>query len=135
MRASPRAIREILGDEVTHCCNHYLNNQIEQDHRGIKQRYYPMRGFGNFTSASRFCRAFDEIRQFFRFRATMNQSVPLAQQRTLCAPTSRHFEGSDADCLNTEKCWEVVSNLIVGSFLLSSDTSVSAPINTSLLMK
>jgi len=22
-----------------------MNNRIEQDHRGIKQRYYPMRGF------------------------------------------------------------------------------------------
>ncbi|GHO97507.1 IS6 family transposase [Reticulibacter mediterranei] len=53
----PRAIRETLGGEVLHQCNHYLNNLLEQDHRGIKQRYYPMRGFGNFTSAARFCRA------------------------------------------------------------------------------
>ena len=51
----PRAIRETLGGEVLHQCNHYLNNIVEQDHRGIKQRYYPMRGFGSFTSASRFC--------------------------------------------------------------------------------
>ncbi len=41
----PRAIRETLGEDVTHRCNPYLNNRIEQDHRGIKQRYYPMRGF------------------------------------------------------------------------------------------
>jgi transposase-like protein len=79
----PRAIREILGTQVIHRCNPYLNNRVEQDHRGIKQRYYPMRGFGNFESAARFCRAFDELRQFFRFRSTMNQSVPLAQQRAL----------------------------------------------------
>src|SRR5205814_1981466 len=79
----PRAIREALGNEIIHRCNPYLNNRLEQDHRGIKQRYYPMRGFGTFTSASRFCRAFDELRQFFRFRTTMNQSVPLSQQRTL----------------------------------------------------
>ncbi len=51
----PRAIRETLGSEVLHQCHHYLNNLIEQDHRGIKQRYYPMRGFGSFTSASREC--------------------------------------------------------------------------------
>jgi hypothetical protein len=51
----PRAIRETLGEEVIHRCNHHLNNRIEQDHRGIKQRYYPMRGFGSFTSASREC--------------------------------------------------------------------------------
>jgi putative transposase len=38
----PRAIRETLGHEVLHRCNQYLNNRIEQDHRGIKQRYSPM---------------------------------------------------------------------------------------------
>ncbi|GAC1537964.1 MAG: hypothetical protein NVS2B7_08590 [Herpetosiphon sp.] len=30
----PRAIRETLGEEVLHRCNQYLNNRIEQDHRG-----------------------------------------------------------------------------------------------------
>ncbi len=78
----PRAIRETLGAEVTHRCNPYLNNRIEQDHRGVKQRYYPMRGFGNFDAASRCCRAFDEQRQYFRMRTTMRQRVPpLAEQR------------------------------------------------------
>ena len=43
-----------------------LNNRIEQDHRGIQQRYYPMRGFGKVESAARFCRAFDERRHSFR---------------------------------------------------------------------
>src|SRR3954451_416931 len=47
------------------------------------QRYYPMRGFGNVESAARFCRAFDELRQFFRFRTTMSQSVSLEHQREL----------------------------------------------------
>jgi transposase-like protein len=82
-KSYPRAIREILGSDVVHRTNHYLNNRLEQDHRGIKQRYYPMRGFGNFTSASRFCRAFDEVRQFFRVRTTMKQKVSLVQQRDL----------------------------------------------------
>ena len=78
----PRAIRETLGDEVTHRCNPYLNNRIEQDHRGIKQRYYPMRGFGNFDAAARFCRAFDEQRHYFRMRPAMCERVPpLADQR------------------------------------------------------
>src|SRR6266702_7388632 len=80
-KSYPRAIREILGSDVVHRTNHSLNNRLEQDHRGIKQRYYPMRGFGNFTSASRFCRAFDEVRQFFRVRMTMKQCVSLVQQR------------------------------------------------------
>jgi hypothetical protein len=47
----------------------------------IKQRYYPMRGFGSVASASRFCRAFDEVRQFFRVPTTMKQQVSLAHQR------------------------------------------------------
>ncbi|GHO64008.1 hypothetical protein KSC_029000 [Ktedonobacter sp. SOSP1-52] len=79
----PRAIRETFGSTVTHRCNPSLNNRLEQDHRGIKQRYSPMRGFGNFSSAARFCRAFDEMRQFFRFRTTMKQHVSLADQRRL----------------------------------------------------
>ncbi len=77
----PRAIRETLGSDVLHRTNRYLNNRLEQDHRGIKQRYYPMRGFGSVTSAARFCRAFDEVRQFFRVRTTMKQHVSLAEQR------------------------------------------------------
>jgi putative transposase len=35
----------VLGPKVKHRCNAYLNRRIEQDHRGIKQRYYPMLGF------------------------------------------------------------------------------------------
>jgi transposase-like protein len=55
-----------LAERLIHRCNRYLNNRIEQDHRGIKQRYYPMRGFGNVESAARFCRAFDEVCMVFR---------------------------------------------------------------------
>ncbi len=77
----PRAIRETLGSNVRHWTNKYLNNRLEQDHRGIKQRYYPMHGFGDVASAARFCRAFDEVRQFFRIRTTVKQKISLAQQR------------------------------------------------------
>ena len=59
-RSYPRAIRQTMGNTVVHRTNAYLNNLIEQDHRGIKQRSYPMRGFGSFVSAARFCHAFDE---------------------------------------------------------------------------
>ncbi len=48
----PRAIRRILGRKVEHRTGKYLDNRLEQDHRGIKQRYYPMRGFRSFESAS-----------------------------------------------------------------------------------
>ncbi|HTF62642.1 MAG TPA: DDE-type integrase/transposase/recombinase [Edaphobacter sp.] len=49
----PRAIREVLGPKIHHRCSAYLNRRIEQDHRGVKQRYYPMLGFGSLHSAAR----------------------------------------------------------------------------------
>ena len=55
--SSPRAIRGDLGGDVLHRTNQYLNNLIEQDHRGIKQRYGPMKGFKSFESASRFLKS------------------------------------------------------------------------------
>ena len=83
----PRAIRETLGDDVTHRCSPYLNNRLEQDHRGIKQRSYPMRGFGNIDAAARFCRAFDEQRHYFRMRPALRERVPPLsdQRREYCA--------------------------------------------------
>jgi transposase-like protein len=81
--AYPRAIHETLGSTVLHRCNSYLNSRLEQDHRGIKQRYYPMQGFGSVESASRFCQAFEEVRQWFRVRKQMKQVVSLAAKRRL----------------------------------------------------
>ena len=57
--AYTKAIRWIVGRKVLHRHNQYSNNRMEQNHRGIKQRYYPMLGFKQFESASRFCTAFD----------------------------------------------------------------------------
>jgi len=76
--AYPRAIRETLGPDVQHRTRRYLNNRMEQDHRGVKQRYYPMRGFGSVTSAARFCAAHDELRDHFRYRQHMNDTVSLS---------------------------------------------------------
>jgi putative transposase len=60
-----------------------LHELIKQykDHRGVKQRYYPMRGFGSLVSAARFCTAFSEIRHYFRPPLTMNRSPSLSEQR------------------------------------------------------
>ena len=80
-----RAIRWILGRKVLHRTNQYLNNLTEQSHRAVKQRYYPMLGFGSFESASRFCAAFDELRQYFRVRRRGEGHVSLAEQRRLFA--------------------------------------------------
>jgi putative transposase len=79
--AYPRAIRETLGAGVRHRNSRYKNNRIEQDHRGVKQRYYPMRGFGSFASAARFCTAFEEQRQYFRAQARSDERVSLAERR------------------------------------------------------
>jgi putative transposase len=77
----PRAIRTELGQGVRHRTNQYLNNRIEQDHRGIKGRYQPMLGFESGFSAARFCRSHDELRNFLRFRSNRNQHVPANHRR------------------------------------------------------
>ncbi len=79
--AYPRAISETLGDAVGHRTSRYKNNRIEQDHRGVKQRYYPMRGFGSFASAARFCSAFEEQRQYFRAQGRSGEPLSLAARR------------------------------------------------------
>src|SRR3954469_19662805 len=74
--SDPRAIRTELGQDVRHRTSRYLNNRLEQDHRGIKGRYRPMRGFKCSRSAARFCRAYDELRNFLRLRSRHQQHVP-----------------------------------------------------------
>ncbi len=50
----PRAIRSALGRNVRHRTSVYLNNRLEQDHRGIKGRIRCMRGFKEHGAANRF---------------------------------------------------------------------------------
>src|SRR6266567_6955360 len=69
----PRAIRSTLGRKVRHRTNVYLNNRLEQDHRGIKGRIRCMRGFKEHDAADRFCRENDELRNFLRSRSRHNQ--------------------------------------------------------------
>ena len=78
----PRAIRTELGKGVRHRTSAYLNNRLEQDHRGIKGRYRPMRGFKCPRSAARFCRAYDELRNFLRPRSRHHQHVPADCRRS-----------------------------------------------------
>jgi len=79
----PRAIRTELGKGVRHRTSRYLNNRLEQDHRGLKGRYRPMRGFKCPRSAARFCRGHDELRDFLRLRSRHNQHVPADRRRLL----------------------------------------------------
>jgi transposase-like protein len=55
--ASHQAVAElktegVLSAEVEVRTSKYLNNLIEQDHRRVKQRYYPMLGFKRFGNAA-----------------------------------------------------------------------------------
>ncbi len=79
----PKAIADELGADVNHRTSQYKNNVMEQDHRGIKGRYRSMRGFKAFGSADRFCRAFDEVRNFLRPATYINQTVSLARRRAI----------------------------------------------------
>lgn len=79
----PRAIRTELGKEARHRTSRCLNNRLEQDHRGLKGRYRPMRGFKCPRSAARFCRAYDELRNCLRPRTCRNQHVPAFRRRVL----------------------------------------------------
>lgn len=86
----PRAIRTELGRKVRHRTSRYLNNRIEQDHRGIKGRYRSMRGFKCPRAAARFCKGYDELRHLLRPRSRRHQHVPADHRRLrlLCRTTT-----------------------------------------------
>jgi putative transposase len=69
--AYPRAIRTELGKHVRHRTSRYLNNRVEQDHRGIKSRCRPMLGLTSTVSPARYCRGYDELRKLLRCRSHM----------------------------------------------------------------
>jgi len=62
------AIQNVFGDKTKHRDSKYMNNIVEQDHRGTKSRYKVMKGFKNIFCALIFCTAFEEIRQLFRMK-------------------------------------------------------------------
>ena len=56
-QASHQAVAELKAEGVLSASvevrtSKYLNNLIEQDHRRVKQRYYPMLGFKSFRNAA-----------------------------------------------------------------------------------
>jgi transposase-like protein len=62
----------VIGDE-----------SIEQDHRGIKQRYRPTGGLKTSATAERFCRVFEEVRAFLQPQSQRNQGLSLKQRREI----------------------------------------------------
>ena len=97
----PRAVRETLGPDVCHGASRSMNNRIEQDHRGIKQRSYPICGFGSFASATRFSTAHDDLRDHFRPRTRFNEAVSLAMQRRLFGGALGRRVRAAPGCLTT----------------------------------
>ena len=51
-----RAIHSALGRTARHRTSAYLNNRLEQDHRGIKRWIRCKRSFNDHDAAGRFCR-------------------------------------------------------------------------------
>ena len=77
----PKASKQNWAEKWKHRTTKYLNNKLEQDHRGVKQRYYPMLSFKNAESADRFVRAYEEQRALFRFRRKHKDTVSLPLRR------------------------------------------------------
>ncbi len=79
--AYPRAIRIELGRQVRHRMSCYLNYRLEQDHRGIKGSMSTLPALKSTASAARYCRCYDELRNFLRCRSQMRQQVSAASRR------------------------------------------------------
>jgi putative transposase len=83
----PRAIRTVLGKTVRHRTRVYLNNRLEQDHRGIKGRTRCMRGFKSPDAASRFCCEHGELEiSFVPAVVTTRLSLPPSAAPVLSRP-------------------------------------------------
>jgi transposase-like protein len=95
----PRAIRETMGSDVAHRTSKYLNNRLEQDHRGIKQRYYPMRGFGTVEGAARFCCDARRIAQRSPSSSLHGRSGLSPGTTTGFSPATHRLEGIDTSSL------------------------------------
>jgi hypothetical protein len=96
--------RNVFGERVMHRTNRYLNNRLEQDQRGIKQRYRSMCGFKTFNTATHFCRVFDEIRSFLRPQAHCNQCLTPQQRRATHRAQFTHLMGIIAAAQHGPTC-------------------------------
>ena len=74
-----------------------LGNPIEQDHRGIKQRYYPRLGFKALVTGAGFCGVSEEVRNYFRPRQKMGEAVLLGKRWELFI--GRYLKLQDQFCV------------------------------------
>jgi transposase-like protein len=94
-RSYPRAVCETLGSAVGHRTNKYLNNRLEQDHCGIKQRYYPMCGFKTFEATARFCCDARRITQLSPSASHHGRTDFTPRTAASVPPPTRRLEGID----------------------------------------
>ena len=80
------AIKNVFGSKTKHLDSKYMNNCLEQHHRGIKSRYKVMKGFKSLFHTLRFCTVFEEIQQFFRVK-----NKTRAEKRNLLVPRIQKF--------------------------------------------
>ena len=87
--ANKAAIKEINEDlkkdkkeEIEIRTKKYLNNIVEQDHRGIKKIYSTMRGFKDFHSAQKTLRGIEVVRMIKKGQITDSSKIPF---HTFCA--------------------------------------------------
>ena len=76
--ASHRALRELreyglLPKRMKLRSSKYLNNLIEQDHRGIKSRTRPMLGFKSFASAANVIAGIELLRRIYKRQFTLSR--------------------------------------------------------------
>jgi putative transposase len=84
-----RAIRSVLGNAVRNRTSAYLDNRLEQGHRGIRGRIRCMRSFKSDDAAKRFYREHGELRKLLRARRRHNQIVPGSLRRFRFAKGTR----------------------------------------------
>jgi transposase-like protein len=90
----PRAIRAVFGDQVTHRTNRYLNNHLEQDDKGIKQRYRSTGGLRNLSHGGPVLCG-DRRAPHFSTASVVPQPAALACQATSVPPgTIYPFNGA-----------------------------------------
>ncbi len=87
--AYPKAIDELkekeeLSEQVELRQNKYLNNLIEQDHRGIKRLTKPGMGFGSFNTARRTIKGYEIMNQYVSVKARIRLREIASWDGALC---------------------------------------------------
>jgi putative transposase len=67
----------------------YLNNHLEQDHRGIKGSIRCMRGINSHDPTTCFCRKHDELRSLLRPCRRHNQIIRASPRRSRFAKAAQ----------------------------------------------